>query len=123
MKIVVIDWVDSVRAFDWTLIEDVDEKSLDCISVGFLLKETDNHVTIAQNYGIKPEQVCNLITIPKCSIRNIREIKQESTWEPSEEQMEGLLWVLENCAEKEGSSKMLSLANSIYDDLKKLRGE
>jgi hypothetical protein len=87
MKTVVIDWVDSVRAFDWTLIEDVDEKSLDCISVGFLLNETKEHVTIAQNYGIKPEQVCNLITIPKCSIRNIREIKQEYTWKPSEEQM------------------------------------
>ena len=74
MKVVVIDWVDSVRAFDWTLLEEVDEKSLDCISVGFLLKETDNYVTIAQNYGIKPEQVCNIITIPKCSIKNIREI-------------------------------------------------
>ena len=75
MKIVVIDWVDSVRAFDWTLMEDVDEKSLDCVSVGFLLNETEEHVTIAQNYGLKPKQVCNLITIPKCSIKNIREIK------------------------------------------------
>lgn len=74
MKTVVIEWVDSVRAFDWTLLEEVDEKSLDCISVGFLLKETDNCVTIAQNYGINPEQVCNIITIPKCSIKNIREI-------------------------------------------------
>lgn len=76
MKIVVIDWVDSVRSFDWTLMEDVDEKSLNCISVGFLLKETDNHVTIAQNYGLKPEQVCNLITIPKCSINNIRILEE-----------------------------------------------
>lgn len=75
MKIVVIDWVDSVRAFDWTLIEDVDDKSLDCISVGFLLNETKEHVTIAQNYGSVPKQVCNLITIPKCSIKNIKEIK------------------------------------------------
>ena len=76
MKIVVIDWVDSVRAFDWTLMEDVDEKPVNCTSVGFLLKETDDYVTIAQNYGLEPEQVCNLITIPKCSIRNIREIKE-----------------------------------------------
>lgn len=74
-KIIVIEWIDSVRAFDWTLIEDVDEKSLDCVSVGFLLKETDDYVTIAQNYGLEPKQVCNLITIPKCSIRNIKEIK------------------------------------------------
>ena len=74
-KIIVIDWVDSIRSFDWTLIEDVDENSLECVSVGFILKETDDYITIAQNYGLEPEQVCNLITIPKCSIKNIREIK------------------------------------------------
>lgn len=76
MKIVVIDWVDSVRASDWVLMEDVNEKSLDCVSIGFLIKETNKHVTIAQNYGANPEQVCNLMTIPKCSIKHIREIKE-----------------------------------------------
>lgn len=75
-KIVIIDWVDSVRASDWTYIEDVDEKIMNCVSVGFLLKETDDSVTIAQNYGLKPEQVCNLMTIPKCSIRSFKEIKE-----------------------------------------------
>ena len=77
MKIVVIDWVDSVRASDWVLMEDVNEKSLDCVSIGFLIKETNKNITIAQNYGTNPEQVCNLMTIPKCSIRNIRELKEE----------------------------------------------
>ena len=120
MKIVVIDWVDSVRAFDWTLIEDVDEKSLDCISVGFLLKETDNHVTIAQNYGIKPEQVCNLITIPKCSIRNIREIKQESTWEPSEEQMMAIDTAINVLGKGTLSGKQLI---ELQEQLKKLKEE
>ena len=113
MKIVVIDWVDSIRAFDWTLIEDVDEKSLDCVSVGFLLKETDKHVTIAQNYGLKPEQVCNLITIPKCSIRNIREIKEEYTWKPSDEQMTQLG---KYCPDNRPLT-------SLYEQLKKLREE
>lgn len=75
-KIVLIDWKDSVKNSDWTLMEDVDEKPVNCISIGFLLKETDDYVTIAQNYGLEPEQVCNLITIPKCSIKNIMEIKE-----------------------------------------------
>lgn len=74
-KIVVIKWIDSVRTFDWTLLDDVDEKSLDCISAGFLINENEKTVTIAQNYGIKPEQVCNLITIPRCSIISIEELK------------------------------------------------
>lgn len=73
MKIVFIKWIDSVRSFDWTLLEDVDANFMDCESVGFLIKETGEYVTIAQNYGLKPEQVCNLITIPKCSIKSIKE--------------------------------------------------
>ena len=40
MRIIKINWVDSVRASDWTLLEDVDDKLLDCVSVGFLIKET-----------------------------------------------------------------------------------
>lgn len=52
----------------------------------------------------------------------LKSLKERFTWKPSDEQMEGLLWVLENCAEREGASKMLSLANSIYDALKKLKG-
>ena len=77
MRIIKINWVDSVRASDWELLEDVDNKLLDCVSVGFLIKETDEQITIAQNYGIKPEQVCNLMTIPRCSIRDIKELKEE----------------------------------------------
>ena len=77
MRIIKINWVDSVRASDWTLLEDVDDKLLDCVSVGFLIKETNEQITIAQNYGIKPEQVCNLMTIPRCSIRDIKELKEE----------------------------------------------
>lgn len=74
-RIVVIKWIDSVRASDWTLLDDVDEQSLDCISVGFVINETNKVITIAQNYGIKPEQVCNLMTIPRCSIISIEELK------------------------------------------------
>ena len=77
MRIIKINWVDSVRASDWTLLEDIDDKPLDCVSVGFLIKETDEQITIAQNYGIKPEQVCNLMTIPRCSIKDIKELKEE----------------------------------------------
>ena len=115
MKIVLIEWVDSVRAFDWSLLEDVDEKSMDCISVGFLLKETDNYVTIAQNYGLKPEQVCNLITIPKCSIKNIRKIKEGYTWKPSERQKEALLWCVVHLggADKQTLGELLEALNKL----------
>lgn len=115
MKIVVIDWVDSVRASDWVLMEDVNEKPVNCTSIGFLLKETDDYVTIAQNYGLEPEQICNLITIPKFSIRNIREIKERYTWKPSDEQMENLSRAFN------GATFQTSLLMDLYQELKKLR--
>lgn len=76
-KIVKIEWVDSARSFDWSLLEEIDNKPVNCISVGFLIENTKEHITIAQNYGLKPEQVCNLITIPKCSVKSIKKLKEE----------------------------------------------
>ena len=116
-EIVIIEWVDSVRASDWTYVEDVDEKPMDCISVGFLMKETDDSVTIAQNYGLKPEQVCNIMTIPKCSIKGIRKIDEKYYWEPNNEQMKALEDVMKNRSAKR------KYINSLYDDLMKLRKE
>ena len=110
MKKVIIDWVDSVRASDWTYTEDIDGKTMNCISIGFLLKETDDSVTIAQNYGLNPEQVCNLMTIPKCSIRNVREIKEKCIWEPSGEQMDAL--------ETATSTIQSTAFESLYKELK-----
>lgn len=122
--IVIIEWVDSVRASDWAYVEDVDEKPMDCISVGFLLKETEDSVTIAQNYGLKPEQVCNLMTIPKRSIRSIKEIKEN--WAPSNEQMSALNEVINYAAKSElqhWNNFIYTLLKSLREQLKKLRGE
>lgn len=114
-EIVIIEWVDSVRASDWTYVEDVDEKPMDCISVGFLLKETEDSVTIAQNYGLKPEQVCNLMTIPKRSIRSVKEINEKYFWKPSDNQMKELENVMKN------RSATRKYIDSLYDDLMKLK--
>ena len=115
--IVIVEWVDSVRASDWTYAEDVDEKPMNCISIGFLMKETDDSITIAQNYGLKPEQVCNIMTIPKCSIKGIRKIDEKYYWKPNDEQMKALEDVMKNRAAKR------KYINSLYDDLMKLRKE
>lgn len=114
-EIVIIEWVDSVRASDWTYVEDVDEKPMDCISVGFLVEETNDSVTIAQNYGIKPEQVCNTMTIPKCSIKSIRKIDEKYYWKPSDDQTKALEDVMKNRAAKR------KYIDSLYDDLMKLK--
>lgn len=76
LKIAEVHWVDSIAGSGWTLTDDYkDDKPLGCFSVGILIDEKENAITIAQNFGIDPDQVCNTITIPRCAIQsiNIRE--------------------------------------------------
>ena len=74
MKIVKISWIDSCASNShWNLVEDFDGdiEPIKIVSIGFLLQENDDIVTIAQNFGTNPEQVCNLMTIPKGCIKEI----------------------------------------------------
>lgn len=50
----------------------------------------------------------------------LRSLRPHSHWKPSDEQMEALRVVLEHEAERMGSSYELSLANSLYEQLKAL---
>lgn len=70
MKVVKIEWIDSCASNqNWILKEDFnneyDIEPIIIVSFGVLVKETENYITIAQNYGFNPEQFCNLMTIPK----------------------------------------------------------
>ena len=50
----------------------------------------------------------------------LKSLRPQPHWKPSEEQMEALRVVLEHKAERMGSSYELSLANSLYEQLKAL---
>ena len=76
MKVVRIDWIDSCASkFNWTFSEDLKEvEPITITTYGIVFQETDKVITVAQNYGYKPEQVCSLMTIPKGCIQSIKEI-------------------------------------------------
>lgn len=74
---VCIEWVDSVRSFDWQLSEDVDTKPIECVTVGYVVNETDDFVSVAGTIGLEPPQVCQVITIPKCAVRRRRDVMLE----------------------------------------------
>lgn len=77
MKVVRIDWTDSCASdLSWTFLEDLKENIGPIIitTYGIVLQETDKVITVAQNYGYNPEQVCSLMTIPKGCIQSIKEI-------------------------------------------------
>lgn len=73
MDVVKIEWIDSCASnISWTLISELegDIEPIRIISFGVLIQETDDCVTIAQNYGLNPLQCCSLMTIPKGCIKN-----------------------------------------------------
>ena len=79
-KIVLIEWVDSMG--DDGRWQDTNEiKPLlpgDCVSIGFLLTQNRDYVTIAESIGSdpsNPEMVMARLTIPTCSIKKKTELK------------------------------------------------
>ena len=69
-------WIDSFSSNQsWILLKDLDFEDTEPIRIetyGKLIKETEEYITVAQNYGIEPEQICNLMTIPKGCIKEMK---------------------------------------------------
>ena len=68
MEVLKIEWIDSCSSNSgWTLKEELDGdiEPITILSYGVVINRTEHTITIAQNYGINPEQCCNLMTIPK----------------------------------------------------------
>ena len=72
--IVYIEWSDSFGTWSWGPLEDVLEIAPSaCRSVGFLVADTDSHVTLVTSLG--PEDSGNgSITIPKGCVTDRHEI-------------------------------------------------
>jgi hypothetical protein len=73
-KLVLIKWLDSKGGSpEWEFLEEIKPlEPITCISVGFLIEETDHYKTIAPTLG--GGQVLGRITIPSCSIVKVQEL-------------------------------------------------
>ena len=70
-KIVMVDWEDSTGGGHWTFLSDQTFKTILVRSVGYLLDETDEHLTISCSVGDDGEQAHSPMTIPKrCIVRH-----------------------------------------------------
>ena len=78
-RMVLIRWVDSCGVTDeWERVDELrPQPPAKCLSVGFLLEESRYYVTIAQSVSgrRKPRQVLGRMTIPKCAITRVKELK------------------------------------------------
>ena len=73
MEVVKIEWIDSCASnLQWELVENFegDIEPIKIVSYGVLIQETEDCITIAQNYGFNPHQCCSLMTIPKGCIKS-----------------------------------------------------
>lgn len=82
MKVVKVLWVDSCNSnINWTVAEDIEAKPMYIDSFGVVIKDTDEFLVIAQNYGNNPEQYSNITTIPKGCIKEVFTIHEDNMYE------------------------------------------
>ena len=79
-KIVIVEWVDSIRgAFSWDDIDTERKTPANCVSIGFLVGDHKDVKTICPNIGVEDEWTketgLGAITIPAKAIISLREIK------------------------------------------------
>ena len=85
-KVVKVEWVDSISSSSWEGIKSAKEiRPADVVSYGYLLDAGDDYITLAQNYigNDEQEQVCNTISITRCSVKSVQDITDYNYNDPS----------------------------------------
>lgn len=75
MKIVKVEWLDICSGTpNWSRYDELELGPLKCVSVGLLLKETDEYISIAQNYNEEEDLVSDTMTFPRAIITSVVEL-------------------------------------------------
>ena len=73
--VVRVDWVDSARNAGWHAPRFAREKrDLRCSSVGWLVDDTPDEITVASHIAWPDGDVCDTMTIPRCAVLRIKKI-------------------------------------------------
>ena len=77
-KIVEVEWIDSCSNDRWMYLEDLDFTPIHCKSSGYLIKDEDDYIIIANSVGKNDDgecnQCCGMIAIPRAAILNFQVI-------------------------------------------------
>lgn len=82
-RLVLVEWIDAAGDTEslWQNVQEAvkDDSSYTCYSVGWILRETDSHLTLAPHFGNvddeDAEQMQGVLHIPKPMIRKQRTLK------------------------------------------------
>ncbi len=73
-KIIHLEWVDSTSMQGW--VNDYKTPNVNCVSVGLLVSENKESITIASNKSLGFENAYGqYMTIPKCAIKKRKWLK------------------------------------------------
>lgn len=75
-KIVRVDWVDSAGSGTlWETLEDLDGiKPLRCTTVGFVLEDTDDHITLAMSTH-EDRGIMGALAIPRVAVTRVKVLR------------------------------------------------
>ena len=68
-----VEWVDSNQRHGWHSPEDVQPDKMECITLGFLVGESEDAVQIADSVSALGSAGC-IVTIPRCAITKLCEV-------------------------------------------------
>lgn len=74
MKIVKVEWTDSVSSSYWVDSNKIELAPVHIVSFGVLFKDTPGYIAIMQNFDEDANQVSNYMSIPKGCITKIEEL-------------------------------------------------
>ena len=75
MKAVIVEWIDSHQVQGWTDVAELpDSKGKKMKTLGWLVEESKNGITVSSSLGFSPTQVCGTMIIPKEVIVSMEEI-------------------------------------------------
>ena len=69
-----IEWVDSIGTSGWCMPSGHPMSDLDCLTLGFLIWETDEAVCVAASVSATG-RASDPVTIPRCAIKKFEEVQ------------------------------------------------
>ena len=75
MKAVFVEWMDAESIDAWTSLSEVDHTLAAVHTIGYLIAETEDSITVASNLDTKNESASCIMKIPMGMIIDIRELQ------------------------------------------------
>lgn len=73
--LVLVEWMDSRRGEGWVRLDELAGTVMKCQSVGWVISQDKESLTLAGHLGKDPDQCCGDLTIPQRAINSIRKLK------------------------------------------------